>query len=190
MRFLFVPTLNSVRVSFTTKEGVDFAFVSPRGKRTFDKGTTFTVADNRNMPCSFDTLLGDPKHLPSTKLVTDSLSASVCLGCFLHANEVLAVETPGAIPSDLGVLRTGEPCLGTLTAFPTRARVLTHVFVHTAHRCDMCISTYKTTGIWYEAGVVLDEHTHAVVEPTITPFQRTIMVCTTVDNTSLKLSSP
>jgi hypothetical protein len=144
----------------------------------------FTVVGKPDTPCSFDTLLDDPTHTPSTTLNTDSLSASVCLGCFLHANAVLAAEAPNATPSDLRALQpVGH--VGTLTVFPTRARVLAHVCSMQAHRCDMCISTYKTTGIWYEAGVLLDKHTHAVVAPTITPFRRTIVVCTTVDSTSL-----
>ena len=180
VRYHFIPTLNTVKVTF----GTDFAFVA-LGKTHTDLVSEFTEPTasaeqkanpwlNRFRFTSFIPLVKDEAEHPnaeeskrSTRLFLRSDDKEgQCLGCFLLARKLREEESIHDDPPTEPLHASGP----FLAVFPTPERKIISIHKYEAMHCPLCETTFRATGVWHEAGIHYNGRTQEVVSPVLAPF--------------------
>jgi hypothetical protein len=179
MRYLFLPTLDTVSVMF----GTDFAFADLGSIPTeVVRDVPLPNVDANGMrdpwvnrfcfesfiPPAKDTLEKTREEgllsERSTRVVFRH-EAGTCLGCFLHARKLRQEHDGDAPPPE--PLHAADAYLA---VFPRHERRIASIQSYRPMYCQACEDEYRRTGIWHEAGIHFDARTKRVLSPVLVPF--------------------
>jgi hypothetical protein len=191
MKYMFIPTLDTVRVTF----GTEFAFAS-LGRRATEMllpepepipdeegnewsrafrfrsfiPTLHSVKTDHMRPGDTLTTAVRREGLAAKRstAIVISGAAPLCLGCFLFARKLKEARQADEDDDETDTLISNSGLY--LAVFPLHERRIATIDSMQPMYCAACEDGYRATGVWHEAGVHCNGLTQHLVSPVLVPF--------------------